>query len=363
MLRVISAASGEELLALGATESDSVAEHGATVGALKRYLARHFEWKHSRFQMKLLREGHPEELEDDESILLPMDLQLLLRNYLPRDEESLLTFHRNCAEGLVDEVERALKDMQDPNACSSGPPDYDSNAPLHQASLNGHVEVLRVLLDAGADKEATNAWGSRPLHMAAGEGHLEALRLLLKARADMAAESEHGQALHAAAFGGHVDVVRLLVESGADREGVTSAGHSFSPPNDSPGGLRPVHMAVGEGHVEVVRLLLAAGAEADKEDSEGFRPLHEAAQQGYVEIVSLLLEFLANQEAEDQEGHRPLHLAVLGSNLEVVRLLLDKAADSNARTHEGHTPYELAVVYHEDAVVQLLREAVEKRVP
>ena len=49
--------------------------------------------------------------------------------------------------------------------------DYMGNAPLHDAVLHDRVDVVRVLLGAGADVNATNNAGKTPLHLAEQQGH------------------------------------------------------------------------------------------------------------------------------------------------------------------------------------------------
>ncbi|MEJ2780413.1 ankyrin repeat domain-containing protein [Stygiolobus sp. CP850M] len=56
--------------------------------------------------------------------------------------------------------------------------------PLHKAPLNGHVEIVRVLLKRGADPNAKDNYGSTPLHEAAKEGHVEIVKLMLERGAD-----------------------------------------------------------------------------------------------------------------------------------------------------------------------------------
>ena len=52
------------------------------------------------------------------------------------------------------------------------------------ASQNGHLEVVRLLLEASADKDKAAESGATPLIMASQQGHLETARLLLEASAD-----------------------------------------------------------------------------------------------------------------------------------------------------------------------------------
>ena len=117
MLRIRLAASGKEVAVLDASEFKAVDEqYGPTVNALKRYLAqKHFRKRFSRFQFRILRQGDIQEMEDDESITPPVDLQLILMNHMPPDEERDARFIESCKAGRVDEVEQSLKALQNPN--------------------------------------------------------------------------------------------------------------------------------------------------------------------------------------------------------------------------------------------------------
>jgi hypothetical protein len=69
----------------------------------------------------------------------------------------------------------------------------------------------------GADKEASTADGTRPLHYATQQGHLEVVKALTEMGADKEAPAVGGfTPLHDAAWHGHAAVVTTLVESGAD---------------------------------------------------------------------------------------------------------------------------------------------------
>ena len=67
-------------------------------------------------------------------------------------------------------------------------------------SCNGHVEVMRALVELSADKEAKGAHGGTPLHAAAAVGHVEAIKLLVQLGVDKEAKDADGDTpLHYAA--------------------------------------------------------------------------------------------------------------------------------------------------------------------
>ena len=81
----------------------------------------------------------------------------------------------------------------------------------------GHLEVVRFLLEAGADKDAADSRGYTAFCFAASTGHLEVVRLLLEARGGNDAPIPKGwwTALTFATMYGHFEIHRLLREAGA----------------------------------------------------------------------------------------------------------------------------------------------------
>ena len=115
-----------------------------------------------------------------------------------------------------------------------------------------------------------------PIIFAAGRGHLEMVRLLLEARADKnTRDPDDGRtALMAAAARGHLRVVNFLLQVGADKEAAT------------PDGDTALTYAAESGHLNVVYMLLEAGADIDAA-ADGHTPLILAAC-GHLEIARLL---------------------------------------------------------------------------
>ena len=92
-------------------------------------------------------------------------------------------------------------------------------SPLHVACQNGHLEVVRSLLSAGALVDLTSADGTSPLWAASHGGHVGVVRALLSsgAQVDLVSSCYGGGtlALLVASFIGHVDAVRTLLSAGA----------------------------------------------------------------------------------------------------------------------------------------------------
>jgi ankyrin repeat protein len=155
------------------------------------------------------------------------------------------------------------------------------------AAANGHVEVVRVLLEKGAAvNQGRTDTGATPLLRAAKKGHVEVVVMLLeKSAAGNQGKSDYGDTpLFMAAQQGHLLVVRVLLEKGAAVNQATTDD-----------GATPLFAAAYEGHFEVVRVLLEKGAAVNQATTnDGATPLFAAAQNGHVEVVQLLAVFGVN---------------------------------------------------------------------
>ena len=120
---------------------------------------------------------------------------------------------------------------------------------LLEAALDGDIDSIAKLLDAGANVNAAIGGDGSPLIGAAREGRLDAVRLLLDrgADVDMGVQGD-GNALIMAAREGHVEVITMLLDRGA------SIDHMV------PGDENALIQASGNGRLEVVKLLVSRGA-------------------------------------------------------------------------------------------------------
>ncbi|CAE7420719.1 CTTNBP2, partial [Symbiodinium sp. KB8] len=138
-------------------------------------------------------------------------------------------------------------------------------------------KVIRLLLEANADKDKATPGGATPLYIAAKNGHLEVVRLLLEANADKDKAFRDGATpLFMAAYSGQLEVVVLLLEAKADKDKTMNDGRT------------PLFIAAQNGHLEVVRLLLEAKADKDKAHQDGTTPVCIADQNEHFEVLQVL---------------------------------------------------------------------------
>jgi ankyrin repeat protein len=188
---------------------------------------------------------------------------------------------------------------------------------IYLAATAGHEEIVRLLLDCGANVNGEDFRGRSPLSLAASVGHEGIVRLLLERGADINKANSWGESpLSLAASAGYEGIVRLLLDRGADVNGEDFRGRS------------PLFLAASAGYEGVVRLLLDRGANVNRADSWGRSPLFLAASAGYEGVVRLLLDRGADVNGEDFRGRSPLFLAIEAGHKGIVRLLHETDIDA-----------------------------------
>jgi ankyrin repeat protein/nucleoside phosphorylase len=243
-------------------------------------------------------------------------------------------------DGDGDEVFRLLEGLRPGER-------LDGAAALHQAAVNGHADVVFMLLDYGPDPEAGGIHGRSPLYMAARQGHVEVIKVLQTfGGANINFRDDYGWTpLHAAASRDHEEVVRHLIESGAEIDA-----------RDSTLGLTPLHGATEQGHIATARLLVSKGASVNIPNASGSTPFHTAVYYGYLDMVRMLIGHGADLETTSSEGYTPLHTAASFNYAQMIKILLEHGADIEATNGSGVTPLHVASHWgHAGAVKALLK--------
>lgn len=193
--------------------------------------------------------------------------------------------------------------------------DREGRTAIAHAAREGHLDIVRLLADAGADLDAAMAFVANNYDRPAALLEIATFLLDRGANIDARHEGNRDTALIEAAEHGWTDVVDLLIERGAD----IHLGNIID--------TTALGAAANRGHVEVVKRLLAAGARLSV-DSRSYSdsPLERAIERESVELVRL---FLDRGAMNAKSRKPPLITAAEKGNREIVELLLDRGADVN----------------------------------
>jgi len=201
---------------------------------------------------------------------------------------------------------------------------FTRDTALIEAAYNGHVEIVKLLIERGANVNLKGEAWYGPLHAAAMGGHVEIVKLLLEHGADVNIFS-HNKPLHDAAMNGHIEVAEILIAYGADMNAKGTDEYT------------PLGTAVSNRQVEMVKYLLSKGADVNARANYGCSPLHTAVSSGNMELARLLSQHGANANFKCN-GRTALIASVFNDDAEMTKMLLSFAADVNAKDDYENTP-------------------------
>ncbi|KAL8878727.1 MAG: hypothetical protein Q9198_003528, partial [Flavoplaca austrocitrina] len=290
----------------------------------------------------------------------------------------------------------------------------DESSALRTAARRGHAGIVQILLDHGANIEATPKnsentslifaarWGSTAMaqllidkgaNICAWEGGLPdaAIQSRSTAMVELAIGLMKGSHMENPLLymmlqwlrgGGIIAAIfELLIEKGTNLTGAID-------------GVTPIHVAARYGNVEAVRSLLKHGVSPNIRDGDGNTPIHGAALSGEHEMIEILVDhgtdptaqndagesgphaFLRSEypnywmpplvpllvrcgvpvNAPDAEGKTALHIAAHRGLDSPVEFLMEHGADSSRKDHKGFTPLETAGIAGNEKLVEQMLE-------
>ena len=229
--------------------------------------------------------------------------------------------------------------------------DKDKRTPLHVAAAhNENPDIVKLLIEAGADLKAKDKDNWTPLHSAAASSkNSSVVKTLINAGADLKAKAKNKRMpLHVAArYNENPDILKVLIDAGADLEARDNG--------------TPLHVAAGYNeNPDIVKVLINAGADIEARDKDKDTPLHWVALYNKnLDIVKVLIDAGAHLEAKNKDNWTPLYSAArYNENPDIVKVLINAGADLEARDKNKNTPLHVAAAYNKNPdIVKALIEA------
>ena len=204
---------------------------------------------------------------------------------------------------------------------------------LHESVSSNQIDVVKYLIEHGVKLDIFDISGFSPLHTAAKHGYTDVMDLLLKAgmTADLYCVDPIHTPLVTSIISGQYSCVKTLLEAGSKVDGVLNDG-------------APLHQAIRlePTNLPIIELLVSFGANEHVPDETDYFLLHCAAYYGQYEIVDFFLQRGHNQnqlsECPDDIGQceTALHCAIYGDNPHVVRLLVKAGVCVNSQAQPGN---------------------------
>ena len=245
---------------------------------------------------------------------------------------------------------------------------YDGDTFLCKAVADENVGLVKLLLSAGTDVNASNKDGKSPLTQAISWGgkNIEVIKLLLDAGADVNISNKHGESPLTQAISWsdkNIEVIKLLLDAGAD----VNVSDEYN--------RTPLSRAALENNLEVIKLLVKYGADLKTQGIDCFvdAMLHlihydeesDRSKESRAIQANLCAEYFIKSGIDINERHTNgktmLMLIVHFKNVgNLISLLIEKGADVNAVDSVGKTALDYAQSVGNETAIKMLKQAGAK---
>ncbi|XP_059176607.1 serine/threonine-protein phosphatase 6 regulatory ankyrin repeat subunit B-like [Physella acuta] len=228
------------------------------------------------------------------------------------------------------------------------------------------TQIIKLLIQNGADVMVVDGHGRSPIHIAAARGSLEIVESLRQSGADINVVDKYGNSpLFVSILYNHKELTKYLLECGADHGAVVDKGKDSE-----------LLAALRNQNVDLVNIF--HGARISERDNEGNTCVHVAARFCGKEVLEMLIDLKADVDVQNNNvkhsmeetvqhliqngayvnvininGETPIHFA---STVTIAKRLLDAKSDLNIQNHVGEKPLLSSIKRDKDLVASLLIE-------
>ncbi|MBR5213294.1 MAG: ankyrin repeat domain-containing protein [Akkermansia sp.] len=278
-------------------------------------------------------------------------------------------------------VEQLLREGQNPDH------KYVDKLPLIILAVQqNNADILKMLLDAGADANARATTGETALHVAIAEEKQACLEILLAHHVDVNLSTNGITPLIKAITQGNTAIAEQLLKAGArvneaiangetalicaarlgNEEAIRLLQVAGADANYEGHGKTALIAAITNQHENCVKLLIEGGADVSYTPAHSRTALHHAAALGSAECTELLLQAKANADAVDTRRETPLHYAAKQGHSDIVKLLLQHGASADSKNTDEASALHLAAEAGTTTCIEALKAAgadIELKLP
>ena len=217
--------------------------------------------------------------------------------------EKILEIDENFKKELFD---LHIEDIDDLNPLE--------NTLLYTACYSGSLEIVKYLVENGADLNKKCHSRRLPIHVAAGCGFQNIVEYLIENGSKIdSLDEELRTPLHLSLLYKHPEIAILLIKKNSKVNFLET--------------ISPIHLACMEGYKNVVECLIEHDADVNILSPTNIFPLKQACSYGHMDIFELLLNNGANIDMQTDESSSVLHLAIKKKDIELVRIIVRRGAD------------------------------------
>ena len=241
------------------------------------------------------------------------------------DEEGFSLLHLNAKSGNADNVQKLIEDGADIEIKDK----KNGSTPLLWACQNGHTNIVKTLLEKGANVFASSFTKKTALHFAAQSGQVDLVDILINEGLKVDSKDKNFVTpLIDACCKGQKATFEYLLKKGANINATTCHGNNS------------LHLAVQYDQYHIVEMLVKKGLNANVKNFYGWTPLFEACYEGQRNTIELFIKNGADLFARIvKNNYTCLHIASEKGHVEVLKLLLENGVDLHSRDKSGDTPF------------------------
>lgn len=232
--------------------------------------------------------------------------------------------------------------------------DMDGMSPIHYASLDGKQKAVELLLSLGGNINSASMQtpkkiymhekGSTPLIIATILGHFDLVKFLVNQGADIEAKDQQGRTSLLFAIKNTFENVVAVLKPGEDNEKKFLAMADFFISHGADincqdiNGGSPLLYVTHSGSFAAMKYLIEKGADVNRENNKGMTPIIIAVKDNKLEKVQLLINSgTLDLNKKESLGRPPLWFSVQNTGMECAKLLIDHGADINEKLPSGDT--------------------------